>query len=209
MALLLPVFPLPLCLFQEEILPLHIFEPRYQWMVAECSKNDAGFVLLPLIRGERQKLGTIAKVHQVVNTYSGGPSDIMVKGLQVAEIIDYYAATEENRPDQVLCTPSDFDEDENKELTLRTDDLLHEVLQLMGEDARSRIKSGARIPEFVHKLGLSPEQEYELLQMEDYAGRQQWILHWLKELFRHLSAAERIKKAIAMNGHFREINSRN
>lgn len=206
---MLPVFPLPLCLFQQELLPLHIFEPRYQWMITACTRDNHEFVLLPIIQGKLQSLGTIALVHQVVNTYSGGPSDILVKGLQVAEINDYFASKEEDRPDQVLCTPRDFDEDEDKELTLRTDDLLQEVLQLMGQDARGSIKSGARIPEFIHKLGLSPEQEYELLQMEDYAGRQQWILHWLKELFRHLSAAERIKKAIAMNGHFREINSKN
>ncbi len=208
MPVMLPVFPLPICLFQQELLPLHIFEPRYDAMVRECISKGSGFVLLPVINGIRQEMGTVALVNRVVNRYSDGRADIIVEGLHTADILDYMPAKEQDHPDQVLCGPRLFDEDEDKELTLRTDDLLHEVLQLTDTAAQRRFSQGARIPDFVHKLGLSLEQEYELLQIEDYAGMQQMVLHWLKELFKHLSAAERMKKAIAMNGHFREFKTR-
>lgn len=39
----LPVFPLPLVLFPGAELPLHIFEPRYRQMLADCRDGDGRF----------------------------------------------------------------------------------------------------------------------------------------------------------------------
>ena len=36
----LPVFPLPLVLLPGELLPLHIFEPRYRELVARCLAGE-------------------------------------------------------------------------------------------------------------------------------------------------------------------------
>lgn len=205
MADLLPVFPLPLCLFRQELLPLHIYEPRYVQMIGECVSEHSPFVLLPVIQGVRMEVGTIASVQQVVNKYQGGSCDILVRGQFVVDIDDYLASANPNQPDQVWCTPRAFDDDEDKELTLRIDDLLQEVLLLIEDTDPQRFKSASRIAEFIHKIGLTQEQEFELLQLEDYAGQQQRVLHWLKELFEHLSAVAQMKRAISLNGHFRDF----
>ncbi|MGD2068836.1 MAG: LON peptidase substrate-binding domain-containing protein [Gemmatimonadota bacterium] len=42
----LPLFPLPVVLFPEARLPLHVFEPRYRRMVARCLEYDRRFGLI-------------------------------------------------------------------------------------------------------------------------------------------------------------------
>ncbi|NNK64997.1 MAG: ATP-dependent protease, partial [Gemmatimonadetes bacterium] len=44
--LTLPLFPLPVVLFPGTCTPLHIFEPRYQKMVAKCLAGDRRFGLI-------------------------------------------------------------------------------------------------------------------------------------------------------------------
>jgi Lon protease-like protein len=39
----LPIFPLPIVLFPRALQPLHIFEPRYQQLVADCRAGDRRF----------------------------------------------------------------------------------------------------------------------------------------------------------------------
>jgi len=45
----LPIFPLPLVLFPGAALPLHIFEPRYRQMLADCQDGDGRFGLAYVI----------------------------------------------------------------------------------------------------------------------------------------------------------------
>lgn len=42
----LPLFPLPLVLFPRAPLPLHIFEPRYRRMLADCLEGDRQFGII-------------------------------------------------------------------------------------------------------------------------------------------------------------------
>jgi Lon protease-like protein len=57
----LAVFPLSLVLFRDGLLPLRIFEPRYQRMVSECLRAQQPFVVVSIVDGpEAGGLATIA-----------------------------------------------------------------------------------------------------------------------------------------------------
>ncbi len=65
----LPLFPLPVVLFPDSVMPLHIFEPRYRQMVARCLEFDRKFGLLyhdPDQMGPFQmepgRVGTVAEI---------------------------------------------------------------------------------------------------------------------------------------------------
>ena len=47
MPLRLPIFPLGVVLFPGTPLPLHIFEPRYRRMLADCLAGDRRFGITP------------------------------------------------------------------------------------------------------------------------------------------------------------------
>ncbi len=44
---MLPLFPLTTVLFPGAPMPLHIFEPRYRQMLADCLEGDRRFGLVP------------------------------------------------------------------------------------------------------------------------------------------------------------------
>ncbi len=83
MARVLPLFPLRIVLFPGAFLPLHIFEPRYQQLLADVSAGDHRFGLLP--PGEAGELpepgsvGCIALV-RAVQPLSQGRANIVVSG---------------------------------------------------------------------------------------------------------------------------------
>ena len=65
----IPMFPLSLVLFPEQILPLHIFEDRYRTMVEEIIDNDREFGVVLIERGSevgggdtRKSIGTLAEI---------------------------------------------------------------------------------------------------------------------------------------------------
>ena len=82
---MLPLFPLRVVLFPGALLPLHIFEPRYQQLLADVAAGDHRFGLLP--PGERGGLpapgaiGCCALV-RAIQPLAEGRSNIVVSGEQ-------------------------------------------------------------------------------------------------------------------------------
>lgn len=62
----LPLFLLNTVLFPGQVLPLHIFEPRYRQMIAECSYANRPFGIVLIRSG--QEVGSIAVPHDVGTT---------------------------------------------------------------------------------------------------------------------------------------------
>ena len=81
----LPLFPLPLVLFPGAPLPLHIFEPRYRQLLADCLAGDRefGIVFLPPQVRERElppgHVGCVARVTDSV-LLDDGRSNLVVVG---------------------------------------------------------------------------------------------------------------------------------
>ena len=81
----LPLFPLRVVLFPGVHLPLHIIEPRYRRMLADCLAGDRRFGILyrPDDTGERQippgQVGCIARVERA-EMLPDGRSNILVAG---------------------------------------------------------------------------------------------------------------------------------
>ena len=82
----LPLFPLPLVLFPGVPLPLHIFEPRYRQMLADCLEGDRrfGVIFRPEGTAEREiPAGHVGCVAHIENseTLLDGRSNIIVVGM--------------------------------------------------------------------------------------------------------------------------------
>lgn len=79
----LPIFPLPAVLFPGTPLPLHIFEPRYKRMLADCLAADRRFGITPVPPArdvpEAGTVGCVAEV-RVNQELPDGRSNIVVVG---------------------------------------------------------------------------------------------------------------------------------
>jgi Lon protease-like protein len=80
----LPLFPLPLVLFPGTTLPLHIFEPRYRELLADCRRGDGRFGIVLTTGGEELALpaglvGCEAELREV-QMLPDGRANVLVHG---------------------------------------------------------------------------------------------------------------------------------
>src|SRR3954451_12667636 len=82
----LPVFPLPLVLLPGELLPLHIFEPRYREMVARCLAGPEPFCIVLADDDGVRRIGCLATGLEVMERLPDGRLNIAVTGGERVEI---------------------------------------------------------------------------------------------------------------------------
>jgi Lon protease-like protein len=85
---LLPIFPLELVLLPGVPLPLHIFEPRYKEMIAECLEKKKPFGVVRASSEGVADIGCTAEIMSVTKKYDDGRMDILTRGVERFEVIE-------------------------------------------------------------------------------------------------------------------------
>ena len=85
---LLPIFPLDLVLLPGVSLPLHIFEPRYKEMIAECLEQKKPFGVVRASSEGVADIGCTAEIMSVTKKYDDGRMDILTRGVDRFEVVD-------------------------------------------------------------------------------------------------------------------------
>jgi hypothetical protein len=89
-SLLIPMFPLTLLPLPGELVPLHIFEPRYRQLLEDAETTDISFGIYCNHECNVQKLGSLMKLESVIKRYPGGESDIVVRCLDIFSMEKLY-----------------------------------------------------------------------------------------------------------------------
>ena len=95
----LPLFPLNVVLFPHMPLPLHIFEPRYRQMLADCLEEGHSFGVVAIREGSETgrsvpfDVGTLAKIVRI-DRLDDGRVNLLVMGASRFKILK----TSEERP---------------------------------------------------------------------------------------------------------------
>jgi hypothetical protein len=87
---LIPMFPLTLLPLPGELVPLHIFEPRYRQLLADAESHDIGFGIYCNHDLNKGKLGALMKLESVIKRYPTGESDIVVRCIDVFSMEKLY-----------------------------------------------------------------------------------------------------------------------
>jgi Lon protease-like protein len=125
----LPIFPLSVALFPGNPLPLHIFEPRYRRMLADCLAGDRRFGITPVADNSAPPapgaVGCIAEV-RVNQELPDGRSNIVVVGgprFQVSRLLEetqpYLVAMVQTFEDEAGTHPPDEDIESLRQLALQ------------------------------------------------------------------------------------------
>jgi len=86
-SLLLPLFPLDLVLLPGVPLPLHVFEPRYKEMIAECLDEKKPFGVIRASSEGVADIGCTAEIVEVTKRYDDGRMDILTRGVERFEVL--------------------------------------------------------------------------------------------------------------------------
>jgi Lon protease-like protein len=77
-----PLFPLGLVMLPGEVVPLHIFEPRYRLMIGECLESETGFGVVWSGEDGVRDVGCGAEVTKVLERLEDGRMNILSQGTQ-------------------------------------------------------------------------------------------------------------------------------
>ncbi len=201
----LPMFPLQSVFFPGETVPLHIFEERYKQLIDDCRAEAVTFGI-PVYINDRIEYGTEVQLVEVVNTYEGGEMDVVCVARQIFRVLTF-----DNQMDGKLYAWGiiEFLESANDATPELRNEVLEKIKQLYDlmqvqfpPTAAKKFNSYA----FAHKMGLSFEQEYELLKLAKESERLSYIKAHLDTTISVLEQIDRTKAVIEMNGHFRNFD---
>jgi Lon protease-like protein len=75
----IPMFPLSIFPLPGEMVPLHIFEPRYKQLLHDAETKDISFGIYFNHVSNIEKIGSLVKLESVIKRYENGESDIIVR----------------------------------------------------------------------------------------------------------------------------------
>lgn len=212
----LSLFPLPLVLLPNEVLPLHIFEPRYRKLFKdiELEKNIFGVTLFDPQENfaEKPSIGSIGCAAEVreSQTMDDGRSNILTIGLTRYRLLEYVDAGE-----PYLIGDVEFFEDDAEESAI-LEPLVQEVGDLFERVAKAAHQlSGQRssFPEIPRgdaellsflvtaAFNLENDLKYELLETRSTVTRLEKLRGILLQSVEKVEENAAIQKVAQSNGH--------
>lgn len=88
----IPIFPLNIIPLPGELVPLHIFEPRYRQLLEDIEASGQEFGIQYRHPLNSKRVGSLVKLENVIKRYESGESDILVKGTG-AYVLDTFHST--------------------------------------------------------------------------------------------------------------------
>ncbi len=206
----IPIFPLGIVVYPGENLNLHIFEPRYKQLINECHAVKKPLGIPAVIQNKMQDYGSVVEITELSKLYDNGEMDIRTKGVKVFRILEVI----EEIPDKLYCGaivnyPDNYEKGVPELMRKIMTGIreLHQLLKVDSPDSyRDKKEDGAlNSYEVAHHIGLSLEEEYELLSLLDERQRQEYLKRHLGKSIPMLAGMELLKEKIKLNGHFKNI----
>ncbi len=201
----LPLFPLRSIFFPGETVPLHIFEDRYKQLILDC-RSEAITFGIPVYINNGLAYGTEVQLVEVVTTYEGGEMDVTCVARQVFRLLTFenqmegkpYAGGEVEFLDNI----NDADNESRRAVLSEIEELYGLMEVSFTPIAVDKFHSFM----LAHKMGLSMEQEYQLLLIPGESERLAFIQRHLLATIAILKEVDRTKRAIELNGHFKNFD---
>jgi Lon protease-like protein len=196
---LIPLFPLDVVLFPGTPLPLHIFEPRYKEMIAECLAQHRVFGVVRALEQGLADVGCTAEIITVEKEYPDGRLDILTEGRQRFELLGV------NQERSFLQAEVNMIDDEPglppKEDTLRALQLHAELLAIAGAKQNLSADSNLLTFNLAGSLPLDLDFKQKLLALRSESERLSLLISYLETIISNLRRAANTREKAGGNGH--------
>ena len=203
----IPIFPLGIVLYPGEHLNLHIFEPRYKQLITECHESKKPFGIPTVIENKMRDYGSLAEITEITKVYDNGEMDIKTVGTRIFRILEVITEVPDKLYSGAIVNYPDNYEKGNPDVmrkVMKSIRDLHELLNVKKEFPGDGAK--IRCYEVAHHVGLSLEEEYELLGLMDERQRQEYLKRHLTRVIPLVAGLEQLKEKIKLNGHFKNLS---
>ena len=201
----IPLFPLQSIFFPGETVPLHIFEPRYKQLIQDC-RDEAMTFGIPVYINGKMEYGTEVQLVEVVTTYESGEMDVVGVARQVFKVLSFDNQMEDKLYAGGLVEFYEYDYEAETAYKLKVIRKIQELYGIMEVPFTPLNTDTFNSFTLAHKIGLSFEQEYQLLQMSKEMVRLSFLNTHLMTTITVLTEVERTRKTIELNGHFKNFD---
>jgi Lon protease-like protein len=202
----IPIFPLGIVVYPGEDLNLHIFESRYKQLINECHAAKKPFGIPTVIDNKMQDYGSMVEITELSQVYDNGEMDIKTKGVKIFRILEVIKELPDKLYSGAIVNYPDNHKKGIPEVMRKIMTSIRELHQLLkvNKDFK-KPDSAINVYELAHHVGLSLEEEYELLSLLDERQRQQYLKRHLAKVIPMLTGMELLKEKIKLNGHFKNL----
>ncbi len=189
-----------------ENLNLHIFEPKYKQLIKECHEQKKLFGIPTVVESKMRDFGSLVTITEISLVHDNGEMDIRTRGEKVFRILEVIKSVPDKLYNGAIVNYPDTYEQGNVELMRKVmagirD--LHRLLKVSKEF--NKPDEEIRCYEVAHHIGLSLEEEYELLGLLDERQRQEYLKRHLTKVIPMIAGMEQLKEKIKLNGHFKNL----
>ena len=202
----IPIFPLSIVVYPGENLNLHILEPRYKQLINECHSAKKPFGIPAVMENKVQEFGCMVDITELSEIYDNGEMDIKTRGVKIFRILEMiddlpdklYGGAIVNYPDNYEIGVPDL-----MRKVMKSIRELHLLLKVKKDFAKE--DGDLTSYEVAHHIGLSLQEEYELMNLLDERQRQEYLKRHLNKVLPMLADMEKLKEKIKLNGHFKNL----
>ena len=203
----IPIFPLGIVVYPGENVNLHIFEPRYKQLITDCNENKKSFGIPAVIDNRLQERGTLVSVTEVSKVYDNGEMDIKTKGEKVFRVLEVIKEVPDKLYSGAIVNYPDNKEQGDIELMRRVMKGIRELHKLLNVSKDfTKPDEELKTYEVAHHVGLTLQEEYELLGLFDELQRQEYLKRHLTKVLPLVAEMEGLKEKIKQNGHFKNLS---
>lgn len=206
----IPIFPLGIVVYPGESLNLHIFEPRYKQLISECHATKKPFGIPTVIENKLKDYGSLVEITELTQVFDNGEMDIRTKGLRTFRILEVIREVPDKLYSGAIVNYPETYEQGNPELMRKVMKGIRDLHQLLkvNKDFK-KVDEELKAYDVAHHIGLSLEEEYELLGLTDERQRQEYLKRFLAKVIPMVTGMEQLKEKIKMNGHFKNLSGFN
>lgn len=203
----IPIFPLSTVVYPRQHLNLHIFEPKYKQLVNDCIDQKKSFGIPVVINEKLNEMGTLMEIIEVSKKYDNGEMDIKTKGIQVFRILEVIKEIPEKIYSGAIVNYPRNNERGKRVIMDKVIALAKQLHRLL--DVKKPLEENEEeiwSYDIAHTVGLTLEEEYELLTFMNELHRQEYLKRHLAKVLPVVAEMELLKEKIKMNGHFKNIS---
>jgi len=206
----IPIFPLNIVIYPGESLNLHIFEPRYKQLITECVAAKKTFGIPAVIDNKMQDYGTLIRIEEVTTVHENGEMDIKTRGEKIFRVLEVIKDVPDKLYSGAIVTyPENLDKG-NSDLMRRVVNSIRELHRLLNVQKDFK-KEDEHLTAYdvAHHIGLSIQEEYEILNLFDERQRQEYLKRHLAKILPMVAQLEQLKEKVKLNGHFKNFSAFN
>lgn len=197
----IPIYPVEMVVYPEETIQLNINSDKYIQLINDCFEDQKELGIQIILDGKPMEYGTLITIDRILNRPEENLVKVKAKGLQVFRILEiikdipgkkYTGAIvsyPENDKMKVHPNLSTLIFNEVKNLFERLN--IENVLPSEMQDWTSY--------EVAHKLGLTKQQEYELLTIFNEVQRMEYLRRYMNGIMPEVDDIELIKSRMNLN----------